>query len=434
MLKVKMVAVADIIIGDRAREDMGNLQELADNIKEKGLLQPVTLNEDMHLRAGGRRTAAAKLAGLDKIPALIRSDLDEFGIDAAEVELIENVYRKDFTWQERAALTAKIHLLKSAQNPNWSANKTAETLGHGHSMNVSRDLKIAEAAKDLPILLECKTQDDALKLLKKAEEEIITKELRRRQSTIKDFGLKEMLNIADGNYRIGDALVELAAIKNSTMISFIEVDPPYGIDLVQQKKQENGGNLVETYNEVPAAEYEAFLENIAVNTFRASAANAWMVFWFGPTHHTLVLRTLRAAGWLVDDIPGIWTKHVGQTNAPEFYLARTYEPFFICRKGQPVLQKRGRSNVFDFAPVPAARKYHPTERPLPLINELLETFCSPGDIALVPFLGSGATLRACYNFGMKGFGYDLNPEYKDKFMLAVQADTEALNGVSNDIE
>ena len=40
----------------------------------------------------------------------------------------------------------------------------------------------------------------------------------------------------------------------------------------------------------------------------------------------------------------------------------------------------------------------------------------------VPFLGSGATLRACYDMGHRGRGFDLNGEYKPRFMLAVEHD------------
>ena len=54
----------------------------------------------MELLAGGRRMAAATMAELKKIPALIRdqSAMDNAAIDLREVELIENIFRKDFTW------------------------------------------------------------------------------------------------------------------------------------------------------------------------------------------------------------------------------------------------------------------------------------------------------------------------------------------------
>jgi len=86
------------------------------------------------------------------------------------------------------------------------------------------------------------------------------------------------------------------------------------------------------------------------------------------------------------------------------------------------MNKRGRVNVFQFGNVPSAQKYHPTERPLPLIEEVLNTLSFPGQIVLVPFLGSGATLRACYKLNLLGYGWEVNPAYKDRFMLAVEDD------------
>ena len=88
--------------------------------------------------------------------------------------------------------------------------------------------------------------------------------------------------------------------------------------------------------------------------------------------------------------------------------------------------ERGRSNVFSFAGVAGQKKYHPTERPVGLIEEILSTLTAGLSIVFVPFLGSGATLRACYNLGLKAFGSDLNGEYKSKFMLAVEEDARKL--------
>jgi len=98
MASLQHVKIADIIIGDRRREEMGNIDSLTEAIKEKGVLQPITLDTNLNLVAGGRRIAAAILAGLEDIPALIRETTGE--IDHRECELMENVQRLDMTWQE----------------------------------------------------------------------------------------------------------------------------------------------------------------------------------------------------------------------------------------------------------------------------------------------------------------------------------------------
>jgi ParB/RepB/Spo0J family partition protein len=433
--QVKFVDISKIHWEPRARLDLGAIEQLTESIKEKGVIQPITIRTDFLLLAGERRVTAARAAGLTKIPALIRDTKNDV-IDELEIELVENVFRKDFEWDEQAKLIAKIDAHCKDTKSEWSTRKTAQLLGQSHPMNVVRALKLVDAMALLPEIAECKTQDEALKMVKKLEEGLITNELRKRQETasVENRGLHDMLRIAKANYKIGDALKEMAALKEGFNVSLIEVDPPYGIDLNALKKQTDGTNLVNSYKEVEGANYQAFTEIVAAETYRLAGKDCWMVYWYGPTHHHLIFTALTKAGWLVDDIPAIWSKKIGQVNAPEIYLARTYEPFFICRKGKPVLNKRGRSNVFDFVPDIGTKKYHPTQRPIALMEEILETFTivSPSTTVLVPFLGSGATLRACYNYGVRGFGWDLNPEYRDKFLLAVEEDTKKLDSEKKD--
>jgi ParB family chromosome partitioning protein len=79
----------------RRRMDETGLEELAASIREHGILQPVLVTETLdgyQLVAGERRVRAARLAGLDHIPALIRQLADR---DQLEVALVENVQRAD---------------------------------------------------------------------------------------------------------------------------------------------------------------------------------------------------------------------------------------------------------------------------------------------------------------------------------------------------
>src|SRR5574337_1611673 len=87
-LSIKLIKVED-----RARKDLGDLDDLVSSIKEKGVLQPVIVDTDYKLVAGGRRLAAAELAGLLVIPAIIRRPSAVTGLDkrldALEIELHE---------------------------------------------------------------------------------------------------------------------------------------------------------------------------------------------------------------------------------------------------------------------------------------------------------------------------------------------------------
>lgn len=94
----------------RREFDPEALQELADSIREIGIIQPITLrklNEDEYqIIAGERRFRASQMAGLETIPAYIRTADDE---NVMEMALIENIQREDLNSMEIAL--AYQHLL-----------------------------------------------------------------------------------------------------------------------------------------------------------------------------------------------------------------------------------------------------------------------------------------------------------------------------------
>jgi ParB family chromosome partitioning protein len=87
----------------RTRMDQGSLAELADSIKAQGVMQPILVRRAGEGRyeiiAGERRWRAAQIAGLTKVPALVRDVADEA---AAAMALIENIQREDLNPLEEA--------------------------------------------------------------------------------------------------------------------------------------------------------------------------------------------------------------------------------------------------------------------------------------------------------------------------------------------
>jgi len=432
MKKVKLDAIN---FGTRFREDMGDLEGLMESIKEKGVIQPICLSEDMTLLAGGRRYTASKQLGLSDIPAIIRHTEDE--IDAREVELFENIHRQDMTWQEKAKLTAKIHDLYAEKDINWSGRKTAELLGKS-AMTVSNNLRLAGAIDILPELGNCKTADDAMKVLKKAEEEVIIQELAKRQQErvqkeIDRSGGKEspetfVLKRAKDDYIISDIFPYLDSLKDNSKINFIECDPPYGINLESGSSENNPSDSIEkklkyaSYIDVPPNKYRKFLDDILPKLYRVAGDNCTMIWWFNMRWYIDILEVMEEAGWKVDITPAVWLKNNGSKSMNPDVLTRAYEPFLVCRKGFPLIYIKGRTNTFQYSNDQDA--YHPAQRPVSMMRNLCQTFCPPGGNILVPFAGSGATLRAAYLEGMNPTGIDKNPEYKNRFLLKVEEDAK----------
>jgi ParB family chromosome partitioning protein len=65
------LTVADVIVGDRARKDYGDLTSLVESIREHGLLQPIGVLPGNRLLFGGRRLEACRALGRTHIPNVI---------------------------------------------------------------------------------------------------------------------------------------------------------------------------------------------------------------------------------------------------------------------------------------------------------------------------------------------------------------------------
>jgi ParB family chromosome partitioning protein len=102
--------LADMVPGayqPRTRMDEGALYELAESIKAQGIMQPILVRKlaagehagKYEIIAGERRFRAARLAGLDSVPVLVRDVPDE---SAAAMALIENIQREDLNPLEEA--------------------------------------------------------------------------------------------------------------------------------------------------------------------------------------------------------------------------------------------------------------------------------------------------------------------------------------------
>jgi len=106
------VPIKDIIVKKRIRKDMGDIEGLAESLKRYGQITPIVISKKNTLIAGGRRLEAAKHLGWRTINAIISETTDE--LSRLELEVEENVQRRDFTMDEVAEATKKIYRL---QNP-----------------------------------------------------------------------------------------------------------------------------------------------------------------------------------------------------------------------------------------------------------------------------------------------------------------------------
>lgn len=151
----------------RKHFEQDTLEELAESIKEKGVIQPLIVREKnggFEIVAGERRWRAAKIAKLEKLPVVVRTATDQ---DVAELTLIENIQREDLdpieeaeayeklaerfgltheeiarkTGKNRSVITNQLRLLRLSENTKKALVSGAITVGHARALLAAASLE-----------------------------------------------------------------------------------------------------------------------------------------------------------------------------------------------------------------------------------------------------------------------------------------------------
>ncbi|MCK8824536.1 nucleoid occlusion protein [Fuchsiella alkaliacetigena] len=187
--------------------DEVKLKELAESIKNHGIIQPLTVRkkkEGYEIIAGERRLRASKLINLEKVPAIVK----EFGEkETAEIALIENLQRKDLGFLEEAAGYQKL-----LSNFDVTQKDLAEQIGKSQSTiaNKLRLLKLPEEVQQLAkhpnvserharALLKLPNEELQTKVIKEAIEEEYT--VRETEDLIEEI-MNELNNKDDSEDEI----------------------------------------------------------------------------------------------------------------------------------------------------------------------------------------------------------------------------------------
>lgn len=171
----------------RTRMDEGALYELAESIKSQGVMQPILVRPlaekgRFEIIAGERRSRAAKLAGLDEVPVLVKEVPDEA---AAVMALIENIQREDLNPLEEAQGLQRLTL-----EFGLTHEQAAQAVGRSRSAasNLLRLLNLAEPVQQMLLVGDLDMgHARALLALDKAQQitsahEIVAKKLNVREA------------------------------------------------------------------------------------------------------------------------------------------------------------------------------------------------------------------------------------------------------------
>lgn len=397
---------------ERYRKDMGNVKELMQSIKEKGQIQPIVINRQNFLVVGGRRLAACILGGM-QVRAVYSDIVNPLLL--REWELEENLRRKSFTPGEEVLATRDIHVLKqqihgaatSGREGGWKLNDTAAIIGKTRGAVIA-DIKLAEMIDAFPQLKNAKTKSEINKA---------TKALEKVAASIQ--GVKkheEAVKQKDDLFRLiqTDAVEHMQTVPNNS-INILCTDPIYGIDADSTSIGIGGktGGISSAGYKIEDAKEPAlfFYEVLAKESFRFCTHDAHGYVFCGPEHFHTVRQLFLDAGWRAYIKPMIWIKNSsGQCNVPYAWPSSCYEMFIYVRKDASKLIKEGMPDWIQCPPVPSSEKTHPWEKPLDLIDNMLQRVSLPGQTLYDPFMGSGAVIEAAVKLKLFATGVDISTE------------------------
>ena len=191
----------------------------------------------------------------------------------------------------------------------------------------------------------------------------------------------------------GDCLTILPRLAAGS-VDFVLTDPPY---LANYRSRDG--------RTVPNDDNDAWLIPAFAELHRVLAQDTFAVSFHGWPHADRFLAAWRAAGF----------RMAGHFVFPKRYTSATrhvryqHECAYLLAKGNPPEPAWPIGDVIDWTY--SGNRLHPTQKPLPVLLPLIETFSSPGGLVLDPFAGSGSTLVAAAMLGRGYLGIELDAGY-----------------------
>jgi DNA modification methylase len=411
-MEPELLSVDKIVVEGRVRQEMGDIDELANSIQAVGLIQPIVLTRDYRLIAGERRLRALRKLGINNLVHashfIYNDEVDDLKIRAMEVE--ENVKRKDLSWQE--AVIAKKRLLEIMQqihgvarsgypprsdslgltSSGFGINKLAALLGESNAQT-SKDIELASLIEAVPELAKAETKEAARRQASLAL--AVAGALQQQKLNPPKIESKWVLYEGDFN--------ENAHNLDNDSVDFVLCDPPYGEETSGMGP--NSKALIANPFADSRGDVLAMVGALAQQAYRVLRMDKFAAFFFGFVVYPDLVSTLGHAGFNVDLSPLIWTKNTVINTTPYTRYGRSYEPILIARKGEPKLMRPSQRDVIDIQNVitrgTQEQKFYQAQKPVALIEKLILDMCPPQGTVVDFCAGSGTTGEAALRVGRR---------------------------------
>lgn len=440
-MTINYATIEGIEVRTRQREvDRDLISQLKASIVSKGLMHPPVLGEEPN----GKRFLVAGMHRLEAIMSLhaenqyftcsgviVPNGLTPFTslhdlspADLLEAELEENVIRVELVWQDKARALAAIHELRQKENPGQTFKQTATELAQkmgkekpsGQLRTEVRNATLLAANLHRPSVSKARNATEALGILLKEENAALEAEMiKRRHTTAK--AVASPITVVHGDLR--DILPTLPA----GTFDLIIADLPYGIGA------DSGGfrsRTVEHHNYDDSKENaQTLLQEVIASGFRVCKPRA-NLFIFGDVDLFPFFKKASASmGWKPFRTPVVWRKSESEGLAPwgREGFRRTYELIFFATKGERGLLQSPVDILDEKRVGRAVRRYGP-EKPIGLLEQLIEAATMPNDYILDPCCGAGSTLAAARHLKRRALGIEIETAPYHLAVVAAERDEE----------
>lgn len=391
------ISVDSITIAEgrqRKIRSASHIPNLANSIRELGLIHPIVITRDHLLVAGECRFRAIRdELNWTHISCQYQDELEPWMLFGIELE--ENIKREDLDWRDRTNAIVTYHELRKANDPTWSQSRTADAIGL--SQPAIQSHLIVAANLDDPDIANAVTFAAARNFARRREERRAADAAHTHNPVIHTSPiLTEDFNI-------------WALLYNGPKFNLLHCDFPYGIDA--HKSVGQGSTLPVEYDDSPVL-YWQLLKTLTVHLDNFCAESAHIIMWFSPTQYCQTWELLKLLkGFRFDEHPLIWAKgHEGIAPDPQRRPRRVYEMAFFGWRGDRKIV-RTKPNFFL---APTERDRHPHEKSEAALMHFMEMCVDANTRLLDPTCGSGSALRAARALGATTvLGLESNPEYAD---------------------
>lgn len=208
---------------------------------------------------------------------------------------------------------------------------------------------------------------------------------------------------------------EFLATLDDGEVDLLLTDPPYTISR-KTGFQQLGPKSVERFAvSMDFGEWDhgaIDLDALCVQGYRALRNGGTMIVFYDLWKITTLADAMASAGFKqLRFIEWLKTNPV-PLNSKRNYLTNSREIAVLgVKKGNPTFHGEYDNGIYKHAIPNNGNRYHPTQKPLALMRELIDKHSDPGDLVVDPFLGSGTTALAAYQIGRSFAGCDIDDGY-----------------------